>query len=174
MRSWEKSVARLSRQARRATVDLAGEPMTPEIRKVGVLGCGLMGSGIAQVTATSGYTTIVREVDAAPLTKGRASIEKSSAKLVDKSKLTPAEREAALARLTFTTELAALNDCDLVIEAVTEDLDLKNRLWRELDGKCPPHTIFASNTSSLTIGAMAAATARADRFVGLHFSIPCP
>jgi 3-hydroxybutyryl-CoA dehydrogenase len=148
--------------------------MAPEIRKVGVLGCGLMGSGIAQVTATSGYATIVREADTAPLTKGRASIEKSSAKLVDKSKLTAAEREAALARLTFTTELAALSDCDLVIEAVTEDLELKNRLWCELDGRCPPHTIFASNTSSLTIGAMAAATARADRVVGLHFFNPVP
>src|SRR5262245_47445399 len=137
MRSWAKSVARSSRQARRATVDLAEEPKAPEIRKVGVLGCGLMGSGIAQVTATSGYTTIVREVDAAPLAKGRGSIEKSAAKLVDKGKLTAAEREAALARLTFTTELAALSDCDLVIEAVTEDLELKNQLWRELDDKCP-------------------------------------
>jgi 3-hydroxybutyryl-CoA dehydrogenase len=148
--------------------------MAPEIRKVGVLGCGLMGSGIAQVAATSGYTTIVREVETAPLTKGRAAIEKSTAKLVEKKKLSGAERDAALARLTFTTELSALVDCDLVIEAVPEELELKNRLWRELDGRCPAHTIFASNTSSLTIGAMAAATGRADRFVGLHFFNPVP
>jgi 3-hydroxybutyryl-CoA dehydrogenase len=148
--------------------------MAPEIRKVGVLGCGLMGSGIAQVAATSGYTTIVREVETAPLTKGRASIEKSSAKLVEKKKLTGTDRDAALARLSFTTELSALADCDLIIEAVTEELELKNRLWRELDGRCPAHTIFASNTSSLTIGAMAAATGRADRFVGMHFFNPVP
>lgn len=148
--------------------------MAPEIRKVGVLGCGLMGSGIAQVAATSGYATIVREVETAPLTKGRAVIEKSSAKLVEKKKLSGAEREAALARLAFTTELSALADCDLVIEAVPEELELKNRLWRELDGRCPAHTIFASNTSSLTIGAMAAATGRPDRFVGLHFFNPVP
>jgi 3-hydroxybutyryl-CoA dehydrogenase len=148
--------------------------MAPEVRTVGVLGCGLMGSGIAQVAAASGYRTVVREVEAAPLTKGRAAIEKSLGRLVDKSKLPAADRDAALARLTFTTDLLALADCDLVIEAVTEDLAVKNRLWSELDGRCPADTIFASNTSSLTIGAMAAATARPDRFVGLHFFNPVP
>jgi 3-hydroxybutyryl-CoA dehydrogenase len=148
--------------------------MAPEIRKVGVLGCGLMGSGIAQVAAASGYATVAREVEAAPLAKGRSAVEKSLAKLVEKTKLTPDDRDRTLGRLAFTTDLSALADCDLVIEAVTEDLALKNRLWAELDVCCPAHTIFASNTSSLTIGAMAAATTRADRFVGLHFFNPVP
>jgi 3-hydroxybutyryl-CoA dehydrogenase len=148
--------------------------MAPEIRTVGVLGCGLMGSGIAQVAAASGYRTLVREVDAAPLAKGRAAIEASLGRLVSKNKLAAADRDSALGRLTFTTDLLALTECDLVIEAVTEDLVLKNRLWSELDGRCPPETIFASNTSSLAIGAMAAATRRPDRFVGLHFFNPVP
>jgi 3-hydroxybutyryl-CoA dehydrogenase len=148
--------------------------MAPEIRTVGVLGCGLMGSGIAQVAAASGYRTLVREVDAAPLAKGRAAIEASLGRLVSKNKLAAADRDSALGRLTLTTDLLALTECDLVIEAVTEDLVLKNRLWSELDGRCPPETIFASNTSSLAIGAMAAATRRPDRFVGLHFFNPVP
>lgn len=148
--------------------------MVPEIRRVGVLGCGLMGSGIAQVAAASGYLTIVREIEPGALAKGRASIEKSAAKLVEKGKLSAADRDDSLARLTFTTDLLALADCDLVIEAVTEELGVKNRLWTELDRCCPAHAIFASNTSSLTIGAMAAVTGRADRFVGLHFFNPVP
>jgi len=148
--------------------------MAPEIRTVGVLGCGLMGSGIAQVAAASGYRTLVREVDTAPLAKGRAAIEASLGRLVSKNKLAAADRDSALGRLTFTTDLLALTGWDLVIEAVTEDLVLNNRLWSELDGRCPPETIFASNTSRLAIGAMAAATRRPDRFVGLHFFNPVP
>ena len=146
----------------------------PELKKIGVLGCGLMGSGIAQVSAAAGYTTVVREVAPAPLDKGRAAIVKSLEKFVEKGKLAGAERDATLGRLSFTTDLATLKDCDLVIEAVTEDLELKNGMWKELDGLCPTHTVFASNTSSLTIAAMAAATRRADRFVGLHFFNPVP
>jgi 3-hydroxybutyryl-CoA dehydrogenase len=145
-----------------------------EIRKVGVLGCGLMGSGIAQVSAAAGYTTVVREVAQPLLDKGRAGITKSLEKFVEKGKLAPAERDATIGRLSFVTDLAALKDCDIIIEAVTEDLDLKNGMWKELDDLCPPSTIFASNTSSLTIAAMAAATRRADRFVGLHFFNPVP
>src|SRR5205823_8338517 len=95
-------------------------------------------------------------------------------KLVEKGKLPAPDRDAALKRLRFTTVTAELKGCDIVLEAVTEDLDLKNTLWKELDGLCPPATIFASNTSSLTIAAMAAATRRADRFVGLHFFNPVP
>lgn len=147
--------------------------MTP-VTRVGVLGCGLMGSGIAQVAATSGFPTVVRDVTEALLERGRAGIGKSLDKLVEKAKLDPAAREAALARLTFTTDLAALADRELVIEAVTEDLELKNGLWRELDALCPAGTIFASNTSSLAIAQMAAATLRPDRFVGLHFFNPVP
>jgi 3-hydroxybutyryl-CoA dehydrogenase len=144
------------------------------IARVGVLGCGLMGSGIAQAAASAGFTTVARDIAEPFLEKGRAGILKSMGRLVEKGKLTAADRDAASARLSFATELAALRDCDIVIEAVTEDLALKNDLWRELDGLCPPSTIFASNTSSLTIAGMAAATRRPDRFVGLHFFNPVP
>jgi len=145
-----------------------------DIKRVGVLGCGLMGSGIAQVAATAGYETIVRDVSPQIWEKARGGIEKSLAKFVEKGKLAAADRDATLKRLRFTTTTADLKPCDVVIEAVTEDLDVKNALWKELDGLCGPATIFASNTSSLTIAAMAAATKRADRFVGLHFFNPVP
>ncbi|PYP13911.1 MAG: 3-hydroxybutyryl-CoA dehydrogenase [Gemmatimonadetes bacterium] len=145
-----------------------------EIRRVGVLGCGLMGSGIAQVAATAGYDTIVRDVSKEFLDRGRAGIEKSLAKFVEKGKLPAADRDAALQRLTFTTAVADLQPVDIVIEAITEDLALKNALFKELDTLCGAGTVFASNTSSLTIAEMAAATKRADRFVGLHFFNPVP
>jgi len=148
-------------------------PIT-EITTVGVLGCGLMGSGIAQAAATGGFPTTVRDVSDEFLTKGRGAIEKSLGKLVEKGKLDPSARDGALERLRFTTDIAGLADCGIVIEAVTEDLELKNRLWSELDPLCPDPTIFASNTSSLPIGAMASATKRPDRFVGLHFFNPVP
>jgi 3-hydroxybutyryl-CoA dehydrogenase len=144
------------------------------ITTVGILGCGLMGSGIAQVVATAGFRTVARDVNDALLDRGRGAIRRSLDKLVEKSKLEPSARDAALGRLELVTDLAALQNCDLIIEAVTEDLQLKNGLWRELDGLCPPGTIFASNTSSLSIAEMAAATSRADRFVGLHFFNPVP
>jgi len=145
-----------------------------DIKRVGVLGCGLMGSGIAQTAAMAGYDTTVRDVSQAIWDKARGGIEKSLAKFVEKGKLTAPDRDATLNRLHFTTNTADLKPCDIVIEAVTEDLDLKNGLWKELDALCGPATIFASNTSSLTIAAMAAATKRADRFVGLHFFNPVP
>ena len=145
-----------------------------EIKKVGVLGCGLMGSGIAQAAAAAGFLTVARDVAEPLLEKGRAGIVKSLARLLEKGKLTAAARDTALAKLSFGTDLSALRDCDIIIEAVTEDLEVKNGLWRELDRLCGPATIFASNTSSLTIAAMAAATRRADKFVGLHFFNPVP
>jgi len=145
-----------------------------EVKNVGVLGCGLMGSGIAQVAAAAGYETVVRDVSKEFLDRGRAGIEKSLAKFVEKGKLEAAARDATLKRLTFTTTVADLKGVDVVIEAITEDLALKNALFKELDGLCGPATIFASNTSSLTIAEMAAATKRADRFVGLHFFNPVP
>ena len=145
-----------------------------DIKRVGVLGCGLMGSGIAQVAAAAGYDTTVRDISKELLDRGRAGIEKSLAKLVEKGKLAAADRDAALKRLTFTTAVADLRGVDIVIEAITEDLALKNILFLELDALCGPRTIFASNTSSLTIAEMAAATKRADRFVGLHFFNPVP
>ena len=146
----------------------------PEISRVAVLGCGLMGSGIAQSAATAGFTTLVRDVEDGLLAGGEAAIRKSLDKLVEKGKLDAAARQGALDRLTFTTDLGDLSEYDLIVEAITEDLELKNELWRALDGLCPPHTIFASNTSSLSIGDMAAATRRPDRFVGLHFFNPVP
>ena len=145
-----------------------------DIKRVGVLGCGLMGSGIAQVAATAGYDTIVRDVSKELLERGRAGIEKSLARFVEKGKLPAADRDATLQRLTYTTSVADLKPVDIVVEAITEDLGLKNALFKELDGLCGKGTIFASNTSSLTIAEMAAATKRADRFVGLHFFNPVP
>ena len=145
----------------------------PEITTVGVLGGGLMGSGIAQVCAQRGFRTTCREVSEPLAARARSSIEHALAKGIEKGKLTTAERDETLARLTTTADLDAVAGCDLVIEAVVEDLEVKNALWRELDAKCAPHAIFASNTSSLTIAAMAA-VARGDRMVGLHFFNPVP
>jgi 3-hydroxybutyryl-CoA dehydrogenase len=133
-----------------------------------------MGSGIAQVAATAGFETLVRDVSKEIWERARAGIEKSLGKFVEKGKLTAGDRDATLKRLRFTTTTADLKPCDIVIEAVTEDLDVKNALWQELDGLCGPATVFASNTSSLTIAAMAAATKRGDRFIGLHFFNPVP
>lgn len=144
------------------------------VSSVGVLGCGLMGSGIAQVAAVAGYSVIVRDLTDELLTKGRQAITSSLAKFVEKGKLVGASRDTALGKLRFTTALDELARCDLVIEAVSEELELKNSLWATLDRTCPPATLFASNTSSLPIIAMARATGRADRFLGLHFFNPVP
>ncbi len=145
-----------------------------EVSRVGILGCGLMGSGIAEISAKAGLETYVREVSEAFVEKGRGSITKSLGKAVEKGKLEADARDAALGKLTFTTSLEDLKDCDLIIEAVTEDLALKNEMFGTLDQVCPPHTVFASNTSSLTIADMAAATGRPDRVLGLHFFNPVP
>jgi 3-hydroxybutyryl-CoA dehydrogenase len=144
------------------------------IKTVGVLGAGLMGSGIAEVAAKSGYKTIVREVSEELSRKGRARIEASLARAVEKGKLDGADRDAAKARLTETTRLEDLADCDIVIEAIVENLDTKNETFAALDRACKPETIFCSNTSSLTITEMSAATTRPDRFAGLHFFNPVP
>lgn len=144
------------------------------IRRVAVLGCGLMGSGIAEVSAKAGYETRVREIDDALAAKGRAAIEKSLGRAVDKGKLDAAARDETLARIHMTTRLEDLADSDIIVEAVTEDLDVKSEMFRTLDPICGPDTLFASNTSSLTIADMAAKTNRPDRFVGLHFFNPVP
>ena len=144
------------------------------ITSVGVLGCGLMGSGIAQSAAAAGYRTVVRDTLPDQLVRGRKSVATSLAKLVEKGKLTAGADLAALERLTFTSEMANVARCDLIIEAVTEDFGLKAELWRELDRSAGPATIFASNTSSLSIAAQAAVTGRGDRFLGLHFFNPVP
>jgi 3-hydroxybutyryl-CoA dehydrogenase len=145
-----------------------------EIRTVGVLGCGLMGSGIAEISAKAGYETWVRELNDDLIARGRGNITKSLDRAVEKGKLDGSVRDEVLGRLKFTTALEELKHVDIVIEAVTEDIDLKNEMFRTLDTVCAEHTIFASNTSSLTIAAMAAATNRPHRFVGLHFFNPVP
>lgn len=146
--------------------------MSRAIETVGVVGGGLMGSGIAQTCATAGLPTVIRDVARGPLDKARAGIEKSLAKFVEKGKLTADQQAATLANLSFTTDLGAVAGQDLVIEAIFEDLGTKNALWKELDGLSPAPTIFATNTSSLTVAAMAAVISRPDRFVGLHFFSP--
>jgi 3-hydroxybutyryl-CoA dehydrogenase len=144
------------------------------IRKVGVLGGGLMGSGIAEVTARAGYETIVREVSPELAAQGISRIESSLGRAVEKGKLAAAERDSARKRLAATTRLEDLSDCDIVIEAIVENLDLKKQTYRDLDGICKTETIFCSNTSSLTITELAMATKRPDRFAGLHFFNPVP
>ena len=144
------------------------------IEKVGVVGCGLMGSGIAQIAAQAGCTVVVREVSEERLNKGLASIEKSLNKFVEKGTLSLADRDAARGRLRGTTKLEDLRDSDLVIEAIIEQLPDKRELYSALDKICPKNTIFASNTSSLSITEMAFMTARPDRFIGLHFFNPVP
>lgn len=145
-----------------------------KIGKVAVLGGGLMGSGIAQVSAAAGFPTTVREVSDALGQKARQSIEKSLAKGIERGKVTESERDKTLGNLRFVTDLKELAEADLFIEAVVEDLSVKNDLWSQLNSIAHRDAIFASNTSSLTIIAMAAASGRPDRMLGLHFFNPVP
>ena len=147
-----------------------------EIEKVGVLGCGLMGAGIAQTAATAGFETVVREVSDEIIAKGFAGIEKSLAKFAEKGTITGEQQTEIRGRLSGTTSFAALADCDIIIEAIIENLDLKRDTFRQLDALCKPETIFASNTSSLSVTEMMTATSagRQRRFVGLHFFNPVP
>lgn len=141
---------------------------------VGVVGCGLMGSGIAEVCARAGYQVVVREVTDDLLRRGLERVDQSMERGVARGKLTDADRQAARARIRGTVRLADLGGCEIVLEAIIEKMDDKKRLFAELDGLCPPKTIFASNTSSLSITEMASATKRPDRFLGLHFFNPVP
>ena len=145
-----------------------------DIKKVGVVGCGLMGRGIAQVCAAAGYETVVRDVSSEALERGLGAVEKGLGRLVEKGKIEESFMTATLGNLEGTTELSDLYDADIVIEAIVEEIIAKNNLFTELDGACPPETILATNTSSLTVTEMAAATGRPDRFVGLHFFNPVP
>jgi 3-hydroxybutyryl-CoA dehydrogenase len=147
-----------------------------EIRKVGVLGCGLMGAGIAQTAASAGFETTVREVSEELLQKGFAAIEKSLERFAQKGTITPEQQKQTRDRLVGTTSFDDLADCDIIIEAIIENLDEKQNTYRQLDAICKPETIFASNTSSLSITAMMAATspARQRRFIGMHFFNPVP
>ena len=144
------------------------------IQKVGVVGCGLMGSGIAQVAAAAGFPTVVREVSGEIVEKGLKNIDKNLARLVEKGSLDESKKKEIRGRLKGTTALEDLKDCDVVIEAIIEQLPAKRELFSALDALCPASTIFASNTSSLTITEIATATKRPDRFVGLHFFNPVP
>ena len=143
-----------------------------EIAKVGVLGCGLMGHGIAQICAQAGWEVVVREADQGALDKGIARIDKQLARAVEKGKLERDDADSIRARITPTMDYADLADCDLVIEAITEDLDGKLEMWGEVDAIVKPEAFFATNTSSLSVADQAAATGRPERFLGLHFFNP--
>ena len=144
------------------------------IERVGVVGCGLMGSGIAQVAAQAGYPVVVREVSPQLVEKGLKSIEKNLGRLVEKGTLSASDRDQVRGRLRGTTSVEDLKDCDLIMEAIIEQLPAKRELWSSLDKICPKGAIFASNTSSLSITEMATFTQRPERFVGLHFFNPVP
>ncbi len=145
-----------------------------EIKTVGVIGCGLMGSGIAQMSAVAGYEVVIREINDEYLAGGLGNITKLLERAVSKGKMEADERDTILARISGTTDLAELADCDLIIEAVTENVELKQETWKALDALCPPTTIFASNTSSIPMHLQAMVTNRQDQFVGLHFFNPVP
>jgi 3-hydroxybutyryl-CoA dehydrogenase len=147
-----------------------------EIKKVGVLGCGLMGAGIAQTAAMAGYETIVREVSDDFLTKGFAGIEKSLSKFAEKGTITADQQKEIRDRLKGTTSFEDLADCDIIIEAIIENLETKRETYLRLDELCKPQTIFASNTSSLSITQMMTVTSteRQQRFIGMHFFNPVP
>ncbi|HKG37116.1 MAG TPA: 3-hydroxybutyryl-CoA dehydrogenase [Solirubrobacterales bacterium] len=143
-----------------------------EIQKVGVVGCGLMGHGITQICAQAGWDVVVREVDQEKLDKGLGKIEKQLARAVDKGKLDQGDADTIRGRIQGTLDYSDLADCDLVIEAIIEDLDRKLQMWRELDGIVKEDAVFATNTSSLSVADQAAATGRSQRFLGLHFFNP--
>jgi 3-hydroxybutyryl-CoA dehydrogenase len=145
-----------------------------DIRKVGVVGLGTMGAGIAQVSVQAGFETVGREVGDDLAERGRATIDRYLGRGVEKGRLSAEERAAALERLTLTTELADLADCDLVIEAVLEQLELKREVFAELDRLTRPHTILATNTSALSVSEIAEATSKPERVVGMHFFNPAP
>jgi len=145
-----------------------------EIRKVGVVGLGTMGAGIAQISVQSGFETIGREVESQLGERGRATIERYLARGVEKGRLSGDERDAALGRLTLTTDLADLADCDLVIEAALEELELKREIFAELDRVTRPDAILATNTSALSVSEIAEATKQPQRVVGMHFFNPAP
>ena len=148
--------------------------MAQKIKKVGVVGCGIMGGGIAQTCIAAGYTTVVREVNQQFLDKGLNAVHSNLTKAVERGKMTEAQKTEALARLTGTVRFEDFKDCDLVIEAAIENIEEKRKVFSALDGVCPAHAILASNTSSLCITEMAAATKRPDRVVGVHFFNPVP
>lgn len=145
-----------------------------DVKTVGVVGAGLMGSGIVEQAARSGYRVVMREVDDHALQAGRGRIDKSMARAVERGKLNAEERDAVLGRIVGTTDLADLAECDLAVEAIVENLDMKKDVFRELDRVTRPDVILASNTSSVSITALAAVTSRPDKVAGAHFFNPVP
>jgi len=148
--------------------------MATAIKKVGVVGCGIMGGGIAQACVQAGYPTVVREVNQQLLDKGVDAIRSNLARAVERGRMTEAQRGEALARLTGTLRFHDFKDCDLAIEAVVENIEEKRKVFAALDRACPPHALLATNTSSLCVAEVAAATRRPDRVVGMHFFNPVP
>jgi 3-hydroxybutyryl-CoA dehydrogenase len=146
-----------------------------EIKRVCVLGAGIMGAGIAQVAAEAGFEVRLRDIEDRFVDKGLATIKQNLDRMVSKGKMEAASAQAVLQRITGTTKLAeAASDADLIVEAVVEIMDLKKKVYKDLDALCGPDTIFASNTSGLSITELAATTGRADRFIGMHFFNPVP
>lgn len=145
-----------------------------EINKIGVIGAGQMGSGIAQVAAQAGYDVVMRDIEERFIEGGMKNITKNLDWLVGKEKITEDDKNQILARIKTTLEVKDLADCDLIIEAIIENADLKKQVFGELDELCPETTIFASNTSSISITELGAATKRADKFIGMHFMNPVP
>ena len=145
-----------------------------EIKKVGVVGCGFMGSGIAQVSAQAGYNVVVTDVSEAALQKGLSSIDRFIGRAVEKGKTTQQDKDATMSRIKGTTDINDLTDCDLAIEVVPEDLDLKKKVFSEIDRVCPERTILASNTSCLPVIELAIVTGRPDKVLGMHFMSPVP
>lgn len=145
-----------------------------EIKNVGVVGCGIMGSGIAQVCAQSGYNVIILEISDEVLNKGLKSIDTILTRSVDKGRISLQDKESILARIKGTTNMEDFSECDLIIEAATEDMDIKKAIFAQLDKVCPEHSILATNTSVLSVADMAAATSRPEQVIGIHFSNPVP
>jgi 3-hydroxybutyryl-CoA dehydrogenase len=145
-----------------------------EIKTVGVVGCGIMGSGITQLCAQSGYNAIVSEINDDVLKKGINSIDSMLSRLVSKERITQQDRESTMARITGTTDMKDFAKCDLVIEAATEDLEIKKAIFAQLDKACPKHAVLATNTSVLSVADIASATIRPEQVLGMHFSNPVP
>ena len=145
-----------------------------EIKKIGVIGAGQMGAGIAQVAAIAGYEVVLNDIKQEFVDRGMATINKSMAKGVEKGKLEQSVMDGALARIKTTLDLQDMSDVDLVVEAIIEDFGLKSQIFKTLDEICPPHAILASNTSSISITKLAAVTSRPEKFIGMHFMNPVP
>ncbi|AZO94432.1 3-hydroxybutyryl-CoA dehydrogenase [Halocella sp. SP3-1] len=144
------------------------------MKKIGIVGAGTMGSGIAQTIAQSGYEVILRDIEQDFVDQGLAKIEKNLARSVQKERISAAEKDAVSGRITGTTELSKLADADLVVEAITEQMEIKKRVFQDLDELCSPETILASNTSALSITEIATTTKRPDKVLGIHFFNPVP